>query len=54
MIENESDLYNNQRLLDEHHGLQTRYEKLFMSKGEDIKYIRFQLFKENLASIEKW
>lgn len=54
MIENESDLYQNQRLLEEHHGLQTRYEKLFMGKGETIKYIRFKLHKEKLESIEKW
>jgi len=26
---------------DEHHGIRTRYEKMFMEKGETIKYIEF-------------
>ena len=35
------DLYHSD-LLDEHHGVQTKYEKLFSEKGERIKYMRFQ------------
>jgi len=27
---------------DEHHGIQTKYEKLFSEKGEKIKYLKFQ------------
>ncbi len=54
LLENESDLYQNQELLAQHHGLQTRYEKLFMGKGEMIKYLKFRLKSEDLASIDKW
>lgn len=28
--------------MDEHHGLKTKYEKLFHDKGENIKYMKFQ------------
>ncbi|WP_162339568.1 tRNA (guanosine(46)-N7)-methyltransferase TrmB [Cyclobacterium salsum] len=28
---------------EEHHGIRTRYEKMFMEKGETIKYIEFSL-----------
>lgn len=28
---------------DEHHGIRTRYEKMFMEKGEAIKYMEFKL-----------
>ncbi len=27
---------------DDHHGIQTRYEKMFSEKGEKIKYLKFQ------------
>lgn len=26
---------------DDHHGIMTKYEKMFMKKGEDIKYLQF-------------
>ncbi|WP_113924863.1 tRNA (guanosine(46)-N7)-methyltransferase TrmB [Cognataquiflexum aquatile] len=29
---------------DEHHGIQTKYEKLFSEKGEKIKYLKFRFF----------
>jgi len=29
---------------DEHHGIQTKYEKLFSDKGEKIKYLKFRFF----------
>jgi tRNA (guanine-N7-)-methyltransferase len=32
-------------LKDEHHGIKTRYEKIFSDKGEKIKYLKFR-FKE--------
>lgn len=35
------DLYQSE-LLAEHHGIQTKYEKLFSSMGETIKYMKFQ------------
>ncbi len=35
------DLYESD-LMDEHHGIQTKYEKLFSAKGEKIKYMKFQ------------
>lgn len=35
------DLYNS-GLLKEHHGIKTKYEKMFSDKGEKIKYMRFQ------------
>ena len=34
------DLYGT-NLLEDHFGIQTRYEKMFMDKGEKIKYLRF-------------
>lgn len=30
---------------DEHHGIQTKYEKMFSEKGEKIKYLKFRFFK---------
>lgn len=38
------DLYNS-KLMDEHFGIKTKYEKIFFEKGELIKYMKFQ-FKE--------
>ena len=35
-----SDFYESE-LLDAHHGIKTRYEKIFSDKGEKIKYIQF-------------
>ncbi len=35
------DLYST-NFLQDHLGIQTRYEKMFMAKGEKIKYLRFQ------------
>ena len=35
------DLYNSP-LLAEHHGVKTKYEKIFTDKGEDIKYMKFR------------
>lgn len=35
------DLYST-NLLEDHHGIQTRYEKMFMAEGLKIKYLRFQ------------
>ena len=33
-------------LLKDHHGIQTRYEKMFLSEGESIKYLRFRFNPE--------
>lgn len=30
---------------DEHHGIQTRYEKMFSEKGEKIKYLKFRFLE---------
>ena len=35
------DLYSSP-LLEEHFGIQTNYEKIFIAKGEKIKYLKFQ------------
>jgi len=35
------DLYHSD-LLEEHHGLKTKYEKIWTEKGETIKYLKFQ------------
>lgn len=35
------DLYQSE-MLDEHHGITTRYEKIWTGKGETIKYLRFE------------
>lgn len=35
------DLYQSE-LLDEHYGIQTKYEKMFSEKGETIKYMKFK------------
>lgn len=35
------DLYHSE-YMDEHHGVKTKYEKLFYDKGESIKYMKFQ------------
>ena len=35
------DLYNSP-LLEEHHGIKTKYEKIWTAKGEKIKYMKFQ------------
>lgn len=40
-LEHTFDLYNSE-LMDEHHGVKTRYEQLFFEKGESIKYMKFQ------------
>ena len=37
------DLYNSS-LLEEQCGIQTNYEKIFMKKGEKIKYLKFQFY----------
>lgn len=36
-----SDLYNSS-MLEEHHGLKTKYEKIWTAKGERIKYLKFK------------
>ena len=38
------DLYNSE-FMDEHHGVKTKYEKLFHDQGESIKYMKFQFEK---------
>jgi len=38
------DLYNSE-YMDEHHGVKTKYEKLFHDQGESIKYMKFQFEK---------
>ena len=38
------DLYQSD-LFEEHHGVKTKYEKLFYDKGETIKYMKFQFEK---------
>ena len=35
------DLYNSS-LLDEHHGIKTKYERIWTGKGEKIKYMKFR------------
>lgn len=35
------DLYNSQ-LLEEHHGIKTKYERIWTEKGEKIKYMKFR------------
>ncbi len=35
------DLYNSS-LADEHHGIKTKYEKIWSEKGEQIKYMKFR------------
>lgn len=35
------DLYNSP-LLEEHHGIKTKYEKIWTAKGEKIKYMKFR------------
>lgn len=36
------DLYSDEKLLKEHHGIQTKYERIWTLKGEKIKYLKFQ------------
>ena len=38
------DLYQSE-LLDEHRGITTRYEKLFLQQNKKIKYLRFRVTK---------
>jgi len=40
-LEATHDLYTS-NLLEEHHGLQTKYEKIWSTKGESIKYLKFK------------
>lgn len=40
-LEHTHDLYSSP-LLAEHHGVKTKYEKIFTEKGEDIKYMKFR------------
>ncbi len=40
-LEYTHDLYQS-TLLDEHHGLQTKYERIWSAKGESIKYLKFK------------
>lgn len=40
-LEATDDLYSS-NLLEEHHGVQTKYEKIWSTKGELIKYIKFK------------
>ncbi len=42
IVEHTDDLYNSP-LLDEHHGVKTHYEKIFVAKGYSIKYIKAKL-----------
>lgn len=43
-LEFTTDLYNS-KFLPDHYEIQTRFEKMFMAKGEKIKYLRFQFKK---------
>ncbi len=36
------DLYSDQGLLIDHHGIKTKYEKIWTAKGEKIKYLKFR------------
>ena len=40
------DLYKSE-LLEEHFGIQTRYEKIWSDQGERIKYLKFRFSKSN-------
>ena len=40
-LEATHDLYSS-NLLEEHHGVQTKYEKIWSEKGESIKYLKFK------------
>jgi tRNA (guanine-N7-)-methyltransferase len=39
-----SDLYNDPVLLEEHHGIQTFYERIFLKEGSKINYLRFRIW----------
>ena len=36
------DLYKDEELLKDHHGIKTKYEKIWTAKGENIKYLKFR------------
>lgn len=36
------DLYSDEELLKDHHGIKTKYEKIWTAKGEKIKYLKFR------------
>ena len=36
------DLYSNAELLKDHHGIKTKYERIWSDKGEKIKYLKFR------------
>ncbi|WP_421879510.1 tRNA (guanosine(46)-N7)-methyltransferase TrmB [Marinoscillum sp.] len=36
------DLYNDPELMKDHHGIKTKYEKIWTDKGEKIKYMKFR------------
>lgn len=41
-LEYTMDLYQDSDLLKDHHGIQTKYEKIWSAKGEKIKYMKFR------------
>lgn len=52
LVQNRSDIevllvthdFNTSPWKDQHHGIQTKYEKIFSDKGEKIKYMQFRFF----------